>query len=141
MNAPTTAHYARKTPKIGETAQVRKTMTVADQGLYSGISGNIHPLYVNEVHAKTTTVGTRLVFELAVASLLTNSLSEIGGPFSRVSAMNLTFPNPTRIGDTVAARVEVTAVAGGRVTCKVSCKRDDGGRVVCEGTAELADVK
>ncbi|MSO53893.1 MAG: acyl dehydratase [Rhodospirillales bacterium] len=141
MNAPTTMTYPRKIPKVGETAQVRKTMTVADQGLYSGISGNIHPLYVNEVHAQQTSVGTRLMFELAVASLLTNSLTEVGGAFCRVSAMNLTFPNPTRIGDTVAARVEVTAVVGDRVTCKVSCKRDEGGLVVCEGTAELVEVK
>ena len=66
-------------PKIGDTAEFRKTMTVAEQAFFTGISGNMHPLYVNEVHAAATEAGGRLAFELAVAALATTALAEIGG--------------------------------------------------------------
>ena len=133
--------YGRKTPKVGETAQVRKTMTVADQGLFCGISCNMHPLYVNEVHAKGTEAGGRLVFELAVASLATTALAEVGGPYRRLAALNLRFPAPTRIGDTVAAKVEVVESMDALTRCRVTCLKDEGNAVVAEGSAELAEVR
>ena len=127
-------------PKIGDTAEFRKTMTVAEQALFTGISGNMHPLYVNEVHAATTEAGGRLAFELAVAALATTALAEIGGPTARLAAIDLRFPAPTRVGDTVAARAEVIEVSEARIRCAVTCERD-GGPVVAEGTADLVRVE
>ena len=59
MSADVVSPYARTEPRVGDSAQVRKTITVADQGLYSGICGNLHPLYVNEIHAASTEAGGR----------------------------------------------------------------------------------
>ena len=140
MSTEVVSPYARTEPKVGDTAQVRKTITVADQGLYSGICGNMHPLYVNEVHAASTEAGRRLAFELVVAALVTGPLAELGGAHRRISGMNLSFPAMTRIGDTVAATAEVTEVAGGAVRCRVTCVRDEEDLVVAEGTAELVLV-
>jgi 3-hydroxybutyryl-CoA dehydratase len=127
-------------PQIGDTAEFRKTMTVAEQALFTGISGNMHPLYVNEVHAAATEAGGRLAFELAVAALATTALAEVGGPSVRLAAIDLRFPAPTRIGDTVAARAGVIEVSEARIRCKVTCERD-GGPVVAEGTADLVRVE
>lgn len=120
-------------------AAFRKTMTVAEQALYTGISGNMHPLYVNAVHARSATGGERLVFELAVAALATTGLAEIGGAGRRVSALDLRFPVPVRIGDTVEARVETTGEKAGTIEARITCTRNDG-TVVAEGRAELARV-
>ncbi|MDP6786959.1 MAG: MaoC/PaaZ C-terminal domain-containing protein [Rhodospirillales bacterium] len=138
MNTDNSA--SSRLPEIGETAEFRKTMTVAEQALFTGISGNMHPLYVNEVHAAATEAGGRLAFELAVAALATTALAEVGGPNVRLAAIDLSFPAPTRIGDTVAARVEVIEAGEARLRCAVRCERD-GGPVVAEGTADLVRVE
>ena len=39
-------------PKAGDSVTIRKTMTVADQAMFTGISGNLGPLYVDRNHAK-----------------------------------------------------------------------------------------
>ncbi len=141
MSADVVSPYGRTEPRVGDSAQVRKTITVADQGLYSGICGNMHPLYVNEVHAASTEAGGRLAFELVVAALATGPLAELGGANRRISALDLRFPAITRVGDTVAARAEVTEVADGDARCRVSCVRDEGDSVVAEGTAVLSEVR
>ena len=128
-----------KAPKAGDTAEFRKTLTVAEQAMFTGISGNMHPLYVNEVHAATTEVGGRLAFELIIAALATTALGELGGPWRRLGALDLRFPAAARIGDTVAARAQVTGVDGGTVRCRVTCATD-GGTLVAEGNADLAAI-
>ena len=126
-------------PKVGDRAEFRKTMTVAEQAMFTGISGNMHPLYVNEIHAAATEAGGRLVFELAVAGLATTALAEVGGPGFRLVAIDLRFPAVTRVGDTVAARVEVAEASESRALCTIACECDSG-QLVAEGTAELAAV-
>jgi 3-hydroxybutyryl-CoA dehydratase len=128
----------RRPPAVRAVAEFRKTMTVAEQALYTGISGNMHPLYVDEVHAAATEAGGRLCFELAVAALATTALAELAGPWCRVGRIELAFPTPARLGDTVAARaevIEVDATGGGR--CRVRCVRDEDGAAVAEGMAVL----
>jgi acyl dehydratase len=121
----------------GEKAEFRKTMTVAEQAMFTGISGNLHPLYVDETHARAVSGGGRLCFELALSSLLTTALAEISGPMSRLSRLELAFPAAGRIGDTVAAKAEVTARDATAVRCRVQVLRDDG-VVLAEGRAEMA---
>jgi 3-hydroxybutyryl-CoA dehydratase len=115
-------------------------MTVAEQALFTGISGNMHPLYVNAVHAAAASGGERLVFELAVASLATTALAHVGGSMHRLAGMDLRFPNPVRLGDTVEARVERDTEAEGRMSCRIVCVQQDG-TVVAEGTATLESVQ
>lgn len=132
--------YERTTPQAGQKAQVRKTLTVADQSLHTGISGNMHPLYVNELHAQSASGGGRLAFEMVLAALMSNSLAELGGPFRRIAAIRLDFAEPARVGDTVAAQAEVARVEGSRVHCRLVCRRDEPPAIVAEGTAELLDI-
>lgn len=132
--------YERSIPAVGQRAQVRKTLTVGDQSLYTGLSGNVHPLYVNELHAQHATGGTRLAFELVLGALASHCLAELGGPYRRIASVQFAFPQPARLGDTVAAQAEVTAIRGDTVYCKVVCRRDEPVGIVAEGSAELASV-
>lgn len=118
-------------------AEFRKTMTVAEQAMFTGISGNLHPLYVDETHARAVTGGGRLCFELAVSALLTTALAEIGGAKARLERIDLAYPTPGRIGDTVAAQAAVTARDDSGLDCRLKVLRDDGA-VLAEGTARLA---
>ena len=131
--------YERTRPQPGQRAEFRKTMTVAEQAMFTGISGNMHPLYVNEVHASSTGARSRLAFELAVASLATTALAELSGAFFRLGGIELSFPAMARIGDTVAAAAEVESTDGARVRCRITCTVDEG-PVVAEGHADLVEI-
>jgi len=135
----TASHEKACQPKIGDHAEFRKTMTVAEQALYTGISGNMHPLYVNEVHAAATEAGGRICFELAVTALVTTALAELGGPLRRLSRLEVRFPSPVRINETIAGRAEVTDVEAHSIRCNVRCVSDSG-LVAAEGTAELVEM-
>ena len=132
-------HSATKEVTIGDTAEFRKTMTEAEQAFYTGIGGNMHPLYVNRVHATSSEVGERLIFELAIASLAHTALAALGGPWMRLGQIALEFPIPARIGDTVAARAEVVEKTATRLNCRIECRRQDG-EVVSRGSADLHPV-
>ncbi|WP_292619785.1 MaoC/PaaZ C-terminal domain-containing protein [Mesorhizobium sp.] len=117
----------------------RKTMTTAEQALYTGISGNLHPLYVNDIHAHSVSGGGMIVFELAIASLATTAFAEIGGSGRRLASLSLEFPSPARIGDTVKATVESAGETEGRLTTRILCTLEDG-TLVAQGQADLVAV-
>jgi 3-hydroxybutyryl-CoA dehydratase len=124
---------------LDASATFRKTMTTAEQALYTGISGNLHPLYVNAIHAEAVSGGDMIVFELAIASLATTAFADVGGEDRRLASLSLEFPSPTRIGDTVEARVEGGGENGDRLKTRITCTLGDG-TIVARGHAELVRV-
>jgi 3-hydroxybutyryl-CoA dehydratase len=123
----------------GARVSYRKTMTVAEQAMFTGISGNLGPLYVDAVKARALGAPGMLSFELVVASLLTTCLSRLSGPSHRIHALDLRFLAPVPVGGTIEASAEVIAVDGDRARCRVTCKLDRTGTVV-EGEATLAPL-
>jgi len=118
------------TPQIGARATFRKTMTVAEQAMFTGISGNLNPLYVDAVRAKAAGAPGMVSFELAVAGLATTCLWRLSGGAYRIRSLNLDFPVSVPVGGTVEAAAEIVAIEGPKLRCKVSCTLDQGGSVV-----------
>ncbi len=125
-------------PAVGAFAECFKTLTSSEQALFTGICGNMHPLYVNELHAATTEFGKRLAFEFTFAALLTTALAKLCGPLQRMTDISLSFLVPVLIGETIVARAEVVSVAGQTVECRLTCRRND--EIVARGTAKLTAV-
>lgn len=130
---------AASTPAVGDRVSFRKTMTVAEQAMFTGISGNLGPLHVDEVRARAAGASGMIAFELAVAALATTCLSRLGGPARRIGRLDLAFPAMVPVGTTVEASALVTRVADGILTCRIACILD-GGPVVVEGTVDLVPV-
>jgi 3-hydroxybutyryl-CoA dehydratase len=124
-------------PEPGARVSFRKTMTVAEQAMFTGISGNLGALYVDAVKARAAGASGAVAFELAVASLATTCLARLAGPARRIRTLDLKFPAPVPVGGTVEATAEVVAIENGRIRCRLSCTLDQGG-VVVEGEAVLA---
>jgi 3-hydroxybutyryl-CoA dehydratase len=129
------------TPKLEPGARVsfRKTMTVAEQAMFTGISGNLGPLYVDAVKAKALGAPGMLSFELVVASLLTTCLSRLSGPTHRIHALDLKFPSAVPVGGTIEASAEVVSLEGGNAHCHLKCTVDQGGTAV-EGEAVMGPI-
>jgi 3-hydroxybutyryl-CoA dehydratase len=123
-------------PAAGAHIAFRKTMTVAEQAMFTGISGNLGPLHVDVVRARAAGAGGMVAFELAVAALATTCLSRLGGDGRRIGRIDLRFVAPVIVGCTVEASAEVVRSDDACVACRVICALDDG-TIVIEGEADL----
>ncbi len=125
-------------PSVGDTVTFRKTMTVAEQAMFTGISGNLGAPYVDRTKAGTWGLGDLAVFELAIASILTTCLSRLAGPDHRISRFETGFFKPVSVGTTVEAEAKLESVDGEQLTFALGCTAD--GALVCEGKASLVPV-
>lgn len=119
-------------PAPGARAAFRKTLTVAEQAMFTGISGNLGAAYVD------ATRGGMVAFELVVAALASTCLARLGGPGRRVSRLDLRFLAPVPVGATVEASAEVLEVRGGTLRLRLRAVVD-GRRegLAMEGEAEM----
>ena len=123
--------------KPGSACSFRKTMTVAEQAMFTGISGNLGGLYVDAVRAKKAGASNMVAFELAVGSLATTCLSRLGGPAHRIGSIALNFAAPVIVGDSVEAKAEIVSIAGDEAICRITCTLSSSGATVVDGTATL----
>jgi 3-hydroxybutyryl-CoA dehydratase len=123
--------------KAGSACSFRKTMTVAEQTMFTGISGNLGGLYVDAVRARKAGAANMVAFELAVGGLATTCLSQLGGPTRRIGSIALKFAAPVIVGDSVEAKAEIVSVNGDDAVCRITCTLSVSGETIVEGTATL----
>ena len=110
---------------------VTRTITEADNTLFSVLTMNAQPLPLDEAYAATTEFVTRLVNSLFTLSLLIGlSVYEttLGTTVANLGFEEITFPTPVIPGDTVHAQTEV-------VSSRPSASRPGQGIVVFEHRA------
>ena len=123
-------------PKAGDSVSFRKTMTVAEQAMFTGISGNLGGLYVDRSKAHTLGFPDMAVFELAAAALLSTCLSRLAGPGYRMAGFRVGFERTIVIGTTVEATATLASVDRERLVCALSLAAD--GAPFASGEAILA---
>jgi 3-hydroxybutyryl-CoA dehydratase len=123
--------------RAGSAFSFRKTMTVAEQAMFTGISGNLGGLYVDAVRARKAGAANMVAFELAVGGLATTCLSQLGGPTRRIGSIALNFAAPVIVGDSVEAKAEIVSVNGDDAVCRITCTLSVSGETIVEGTATL----
>ncbi|HVO04575.1 MAG TPA: MaoC family dehydratase [Candidatus Cybelea sp.] len=122
----------------GMTAVFSKTVTEADIVLFAGATGDTNPIHLDEEYAKTTMFKGRIAHGLLSAGLISAVLgTRLPGPGCVYVSQNLKFKAPVKIGDTVKARVTVSAIdqEKGRVTLATTCHIGD--KLVVDGEAQL----
>ncbi|MEP7382131.1 MAG: MaoC family dehydratase [Gemmatimonadota bacterium] len=96
------------TLQVGQSAEMRKTVTETDVILFAGITGDFNPVHIDEVAAATSRFGGRIAHGMLSASFISACLAmRLPGPGSIYLTQSLKFTRPVRIGDTITARVEV----------------------------------
>lgn len=126
-------------PTPGQEIRFSKTMTTAEQALFTGISGNLGGLYVDRTKARDAGLSDMAVFELAAASLLTTCLSRLAGPAHRIADFSVAFDHAVPVGTTLTARATITALeAGGGLACTLEAMA--GETLLISGTARLVPV-
>jgi 3-hydroxybutyryl-CoA dehydratase len=123
--------------KAGSAFSFRKTMTVAEQAMFTGISGNLGGLYVDAVRAKKAGASNMVAFELAVGALATTCLSQLGGPARRIGRIALNFAAPVIVGESIEAKAEIVEVTDDQALCRITCTLLPCGATVVDGSATL----
>jgi|SRR5208282_4510914 len=122
----------------GMNALYARTITDADIVLFAGISGDLNPVHLNHEFAANTMFEGRIAHGMLTASFISTVLgTKLPGPGCIYLSQSLKFKAPVRSGDTVNARVTITAIdrAKRKVTLMTVCTVSD--RVVLEGEAQV----
>jgi 3-hydroxybutyryl-CoA dehydratase len=138
MSGETLNGYYFEDLSVGQSAIFAKTVTEADIVAFAGLSGDFNPVHVNEEFAKTTLFKGRIAHGMLSGAFISTVFgTRLPGPGCIYVSQLLKFKAPVRIGDTVTARCEITALvpekrfATFRTTCTV------GEKIVVDGEATL----
>ena len=129
--------WTRDVPRVGQKAERSRTVEPGDIELFTRISGDRNPLHYDEAAAKASRFG-EIVVQGGITSAILNAVvaEDLPGPGTVFLQVNWSFKAPTRPGDTITGRVEVTSVRTDKpiTELKTTVTRHDG-VVVLDGTA------
>ncbi len=138
MSGETLNGYFFEDLSVGQSAEFAKAVTEADIVAFAGLSGDFNPVHMNEEYAKGTLFKGRIAHGMLSAAFISTVFGmKMPGPGCIYVSQLLKFKGPVRIGDTVIAKAEITALvpekkfATFRTTCSVN------GKVVVDGEATL----
>ena len=123
--------------KIGDSAQISKTITEGDIELYARATGDFNPIHLDQAYAEKTMFKGRIAHGILSLGLLTNVLGNIlPGHGTIYLSQEIRFLAPVRIGDTLTARVEVIELIPetNRAKFKTTCINQEG-KEVADGIA------
>lgn len=119
--------------KVGQWAEVSKTITEADIVMFAGITTDCNPIHLDEEYAKKTVFKRRIAHGILVSGLISSVLAgKLPGPGCIYMGQDLKFTAPVFIGDTITARVEITELRDDKKIVKLStiCTNQEGKEVI-----------
>ncbi|MBV9734776.1 MAG: MaoC family dehydratase [Acidisphaera sp.] len=123
---------------VGMSASLGKTITESDVQMYATVSSDTNPVHLDEAAAAASVFKQRVAHGMLSAGLISAVLgTQLPGPGTIYLGQTLKFRAPVKIGDTVTATAEVTALdpAKRRATLRTICTVD--GKPVIEGEATV----
>lgn len=123
--------------KIGDSAQISKTITEADIELFARATGDFNPVHLDQAYAEKTMFKGRIAHGLLSVGLLSSILGNIlPGHGTIYLSQEVKFLAPVRIGDTITAGVEVIELMSekNRAKFRTTCMNQDG-KLVVDGIA------
>ena len=129
--------------KIGDSAQIVKTITEGDIQLFARATGDFNPVHLDQAYAEKTMFKGRIAHGLFSVGLISTILGNIlPGHGTIYLSQEVKFLAPVKIGDTITAKVEVIEVIPEKKRAKfrTSCMNQDG-KLVVDGIAWVMPPK
>ena len=123
---------------VGMQAIFAKTITEADIVMFSGVTGDMNPVHVNEDFARNTMFKGRIAHGMLTSSLISTVLGmKMPGPGCIYISQSLNFRAPVYAGDTVKAEAIITEIVPSRkrIICRTTASVGD--KLVCDGEAKM----
>jgi len=129
--------------KPGDRASFEKTVTAEDIRAFADVTGDHNPIHLDEGYGAKTRFKGRIAHGMLSAGFISAALGTRLAPHACVVYLSqqLRFLRPVRIGDTIRAEVEVTAIDQERrfVTVATDCLNQAGEKVVTGEATVLLD--
>lgn len=94
--------------KVGDSAEITKTITEADIQAFAEVTGDHNPIHLDDEFAKSTRFGRRIAHGMLTASLISSVLAtKLPGEGSVYLGQSLQFVAPVFPGDQITARVTI----------------------------------
>lgn len=123
--------------KIGDTAEVTRTLTKQDIQLFATVTGDLNPAHLDESYAKTDIFHQIVGHGMWTASMFSVLLGmQLPGPGTLYLGQTLKFLKPVHLGDTITAAVIALKKDDKHkhITFKTRCTNEHG-ELVLEGEA------
>jgi 3-hydroxybutyryl-CoA dehydratase len=123
--------------KVGDSAQISKTITEAVVNDFARVIGDFNPIHTDQAYAEKTPFKGRIAHGALSIGLFSNILGNIlPGHGSIYLSHEIKFLAPVRIGDTIIAKVEVIELVPekNRAKFRTTCMNQDG-KIVVDGIA------
>lgn len=123
--------------KIGDSAQISKTIKEADIELFARATGDFNPVHLDQAYAEKTMFKGRIAHGLLSVGLISSILGNIlPGHGTIYLSQEVKFLAPVRIGDTITAGVEVIELIPekNRAKFRTTCMNQKG-KLVVDGIA------
>jgi len=123
--------------RIGDSAQIVKTITEGDIELFARATGDFNPVHLDAAYADKTMFKGRIAHGLLSVGFFSAILGNIlPGHGTIYLSQEVKFVAPVRIGDTITAKVEVIELIPekNRARFRTSCVNQDG-KLVVDGIA------
>jgi 3-hydroxybutyryl-CoA dehydratase len=123
--------------KIGQTAELERTITDGDVQRFAEITGDFNPVHLDDAAAAKSMFGGRVAHGMLTAGFISATLAgKLPGPGTVYLSQTLRFVAPVRIGDTVTTHVKVIELntAKRRVKLSTVC-RNQKAEIVLDGEA------
>ncbi|MDI7260512.1 MAG: MaoC family dehydratase [Thermodesulfobacteriota bacterium] len=123
--------------KIGDTAEISKTVTETVVSDFARVIGDFNPIHTDQAYTEKTPFKGRIahgVFSLGILSTILGNI--LPGHGTIYLSQEVRFLAPVRIGDTITARVEVMELVPekNRAKFRTTCINQHG-EVVVDGMA------
>jgi 3-hydroxybutyryl-CoA dehydratase len=128
--------------RIGQRAELTKTVTESDVTAFAGLIGDVNPIHVDEEYARKSRFGRRIAHGMLTAGLISAVLgNELPGEGAIYLSQQIEFLAPVYIGDTVTAVAEVESWRPAKriITLKTDCYNQDDTQVVTGKAVLLVD--
>ena len=119
--------------KVGDFAQISKTVTETDIDLFAKVTGDFNPLHMDQAYAEKNPFKGRIAHGILSVGFISNVLGNLlPGPGTIYLSQEVKFLAPVRIGDTITVRVEVIELIPekNRAKFKTTCTNQEGKEVI-----------
>ncbi len=125
--------------KLGDSAEISKTISETDVYNFAGICGDFNPLHVNREFAEKTPFKKRIAHGMLSVSLISSVLgTALPGKNTIYLEQSLKFHAPVFIGDTITARVEIIGLKTDKNIARLKTEAvNQEGKIVVDGEASI----
>jgi 3-hydroxybutyryl-CoA dehydratase len=129
--------------KVGHKVSFSKTVSADDVQAFAEVTGDMNPVHLDSGYASKTRFKERIAHGMLSAGFISAALGTKLAPDCTVVYLSqqLRFQRPVKVGDTITANCEVTALQPERrfVTVQTNCVNQAGEEVVTGEALVLLD--